>query len=116
MRGIDERRTVGAQLQKLAEGEAGMGISNFLNFLLSSSYLSGFVLRRRLNDFFLLLTIYLIVLKQSLKRKPQNQYEEGGKQSYQLMCMGGKEIDLASKEFLKFRNVSVVSVLILWFA
>jgi hypothetical protein len=30
--------------------------------------------------------------------------------------MGGKEIDLASKEFLKFRNVSVVSVLILWFA
>jgi hypothetical protein len=52
VRGIDERRTVGAQLQKLAEGEAGMGISNFLNFLLSSSYLSGFVLRRRLNDFF----------------------------------------------------------------
>ncbi len=29
MRGIDERRTVGAQLQKLAEGEAGMGIQFF---------------------------------------------------------------------------------------
>lgn len=46
---------------------------------------------------FLLLTIYLTVMKQSLKRKPQNQYEEGGKQSYQLMCMGGKEIDLHQK-------------------
>lgn len=52
MRGIDERRTVGAQLQKLAEGEAGTGISNFLNFLLSSSYLSGFVLHPRLDDIF----------------------------------------------------------------
>lgn len=52
MRGIDEKRTVGAQLQKLAEGEAGMGISIFLIFLLSSSYLSGFVLHQRLNDFF----------------------------------------------------------------
>jgi hypothetical protein len=29
VRGIDERRTVGAQLQKLAEGEAGMGIQFF---------------------------------------------------------------------------------------
>jgi hypothetical protein len=52
VRGIDEKRTVGAQLQKLAEGEAGMGISIFLIFLLSSSYLSGFVLHQRLNDFF----------------------------------------------------------------
>jgi hypothetical protein len=52
VRGIDERRTVGAQLQKLAEGEAGMGISIFLIFLLSSSYLSGFVLHPRLDDIF----------------------------------------------------------------
>jgi hypothetical protein len=52
VRGIDERRNVGAQLQKLAEGEAGMGISILLIFLLSSSYLSGFVLHPRLNEFF----------------------------------------------------------------
>jgi hypothetical protein len=29
VRGIDERRTVGAQLQKLAEGEAGMAFQFF---------------------------------------------------------------------------------------